>query len=150
MYHGSNTWEMKCCMAKFQRSWLLLLPKEWDSVDTAGVASMNLPINYYNENQHMTKELGGDQDEHSVINWLMTLNYKKMDDREYWKSKVVDVWLRSIRWWWWWLWWWWCWWWWKLMKNAFYFILKALFLLKIFKVLSRHFGHVGKTPWLER
>ena len=47
-------------------------------MDTAGVASMNLPINYYYENQHMTKELGGDQDEHSVINWLMTLNYKKI------------------------------------------------------------------------
>ena len=36
------------------------------------------------------------------------------------------------------------------MKNAFYFILKALFLHKIFKFLSLHFGHVGKTAWLER
>ena len=33
----------------------------------------------------------------------------------------------------------------KMMKNAFYFILKALFILKIFKFLSRLFGHVGKT-----
>ena len=32
----------------------------------------------------------------------------------------------------------------KVMKNAFYFILKALFVLKIFKFLSRLFGHVGK------
>ena len=33
----------------------------------------------------------------------------------------------------------------KMMKNAFYFILKALFIRKIFKCLSRLFGHVGKT-----
>ena len=38
----------------------------------------------------------------------------------------------------------------KLMKNAFYFILKALFVLKIFKFLSRLFGHVGKTSRVER
>ena len=38
----------------------------------------------------------------------------------------------------------------KMMKNAFYIILKALFILKIFKFLSRRFGHVGKTAWLER
>ena len=31
-----------------------------------------------------------------------------------------------------------------MMKNAFYFILKALFVLKIFKFLSRLFGHVKK------
>ena len=31
------------------------------------------------------------------------------------------------------------------MKNTFYFILKALSVLKIFKLLSRPFGHVGKT-----
>ena len=30
----------------------------------------------------------------------------------------------------------------KMMKNAFYFILKALFVLKIFKFLSWLFGHV--------
>ena len=30
------------------------------------------------------------------------------------------------------------------MKNAFYFILKALFVLKIFKFLSLLFGHVEK------
>ena len=36
------------------------------------------------------------------------------------------------------------------MKNAFYFILKALFVLWIFKFLSWLFGHVGKTAWLER
>ena len=33
----------------------------------------------------------------------------------------------------------------KMMKNAFYFILKALFVLKIFKFLSWHFGHVEET-----
>ena len=38
----------------------------------------------------------------------------------------------------------------KMMKNAFYFILKALFVLKIFKFLWRLFGHVGKTTLLER
>ena len=32
----------------------------------------------------------------------------------------------------------------KLMKNAFYFTLKALFVLKIFKFLSLLFGHVEK------
>ena len=38
----------------------------------------------------------------------------------------------------------------KMMKNAFYFTLKALFVLKIFKFFSRLFGHVGKTAWSER
>ena len=33
----------------------------------------------------------------------------------------------------------------EMMKNAFYFILQALFVLKLFKLLSRLFGHVGKT-----
>ena len=33
----------------------------------------------------------------------------------------------------------------KSMENAFYFILKALFVLKIFKILSCPFGHVEKT-----
>ena len=33
----------------------------------------------------------------------------------------------------------------KMMKNAFYFVLKALSVLKIFKLLSLVFGHVGKT-----
>ena len=37
----------------------------------------------------------------------------------------------------------------KVMKNAFYFILKALFALKIFKFLSRLFGHAVNTAWLE-
>ena len=32
----------------------------------------------------------------------------------------------------------------KMMKNTFYFTLKALFVLKIFKVLSWLFGHVEK------
>ena len=32
----------------------------------------------------------------------------------------------------------------KMRKNNFYLILKALFVLKIFKFLSRHFGHVSK------
>ena len=35
------------------------------------------------------------------------------------------------------------------MKNAFYFILKALFILKIFKFLSYRFGRIEKTAWLE-
>ena len=38
----------------------------------------------------------------------------------------------------------------KMMKNVFYLILKALFVLKIFKFLSWLFGHVEKTAWLER
>ena len=33
----------------------------------------------------------------------------------------------------------------KMMKNAIYFILIALFVLKIFKFLSQLFGHLGKT-----
>ena len=33
----------------------------------------------------------------------------------------------------------------KMMKNAFYFTLKALFVFKIFKFLSWLFGHVEKT-----
>ena len=37
--------------------------------------------------------------------------------------------------------------WWKML---FYFILKVLFILKIYKFLSWLFGHVGKTAWLER
>ena len=32
----------------------------------------------------------------------------------------------------------------KMMKNAFYFILKALFVCKIFKFLSWLFGHIKK------
>ena len=32
----------------------------------------------------------------------------------------------------------------KVMKNAFYFTLKALFVLKIYKFLSWLFGHVKK------
>ena len=38
----------------------------------------------------------------------------------------------------------------KMMKYAFYFILKALFVLKIFKFLSRIVCHVGKTALSER
>ena len=38
----------------------------------------------------------------------------------------------------------------KMMKNSFYFPLKAFFLLKIFKFLSWLFGHVEKTARLER
>ena len=37
----------------------------------------------------------------------------------------------------------------KMMKNAFCFILKALFVLKIFKFLSWFFGHVKKTLGLD-
>ena len=36
----------------------------------------------------------------------------------------------------------------KMMKNAFYFILKVLFVVKIIKSWS--FDHVAKTVWLER
>ena len=35
------------------------------------------------------------------------------------------------------------------MMNAIYFILKAFFVLKIFKFLSWLFGHVEKMAWLE-
>ena len=35
------------------------------------------------------------------------------------------------------------------MKNAFYFIIKALFALRIFKFLSRLLDHVEKNIWLE-
>ena len=38
----------------------------------------------------------------------------------------------------------------KMLKNAFYFTLKALFVLKIFKLLSWLVGRVEKTAWLER
>ena len=38
----------------------------------------------------------------------------------------------------------------KMMKNAFYIILKALFVLKIFKFLSWLFRHVEKAAELER
>ena len=35
----------------------------------------------------------------------------------------------------------------KMMENAFYFILKALFLVKIFKFLSKRFWSCRKTSW---
>ena len=38
----------------------------------------------------------------------------------------------------------------KMIKNAFYFVLKALFVLKIFKFLSLIFGHVEKKARLRR
>ena len=37
-----------------------------------------------------------------------------------------------------------------MVINASYFILKALFVLKIFKFLCRLFSHVEKTAWLEK
>ena len=37
-----------------------------------------------------------------------------------------------------------------MMKNAFYFTLKALIVLKIFQFLSSRFGNGEKTAWLER
>ena len=37
----------------------------------------------------------------------------------------------------------------KMMKNAFYFILKSFFILKIFNFLSWLFGHVEKPAWLK-
>ena len=36
------------------------------------------------------------------------------------------------------------------MENAFYFVLKALFALKIFKFLSRHFGHIEKNGLIRK
>ena len=33
----------------------------------------------------------------------------------------------------------------RMMKTVFYFILKALFIFKIFKFLSRLSGHAGRT-----
>ena len=38
----------------------------------------------------------------------------------------------------------------EMMKNGFYFILKALLVHKIFKFLSWLFGHTEKTAWLKR
>ena len=38
----------------------------------------------------------------------------------------------------------------KMMKNTFYFIIKALFILKIFKFLSCHFVHVKKTSLIRK
>ena len=38
----------------------------------------------------------------------------------------------------------------KLIENASYFILKALFVLKMFNSLSWLFGGIEKTAWLER
>ena len=38
----------------------------------------------------------------------------------------------------------------KMMKNAFYLILKDLFVHKIFELLSWLFGNVGKSAGLER
>ena len=37
-----------------------------------------------------------------------------------------------------------------MMKNAFYFILKALAVLKIFKFLSWLFGYIEKTALFVR
>ena len=37
-----------------------------------------------------------------------------------------------------------------MMKNAFYFILKALFVLKIFTFLSRLFRHAGKNGLIRK
>ena len=36
------------------------------------------------------------------------------------------------------------------MKNDFYFILKAIYVFKIYKVLSWLFGKVEITAWVER
>ena len=37
----------------------------------------------------------------------------------------------------------------KMMKNALYFVLKALFVLKIFRFLTWLFGNVEETNGLE-
>ena len=36
-----------------------------------------------------------------------------------------------------------------MIKNGFYFILEAIFVLKIFRFLSWLFGHLEETAWLE-
>ena len=38
----------------------------------------------------------------------------------------------------------------KMMKKDFYLVLRAFFVLEIFKFLSQHFGQVGEIAWLER
>ena len=38
----------------------------------------------------------------------------------------------------------------KMMKNAFYFIFKALFILKIFKFLSGLLGYVEKKGLIRK
>ena len=38
----------------------------------------------------------------------------------------------------------------KLLKNNFYFVLKGFFVLKIFKFLSGHFGHVRKNSLIRK
>ena len=38
----------------------------------------------------------------------------------------------------------------KIMKNAFYLILKTLFVFKIFKFSSWQLGHIQKSALLER
>ena len=39
----------------------------------------------------------------------------------------------------------------KMMKNAFYFILKAIFVLKIFKFFPCFFGHIEtRKAWLKK
>ena len=38
----------------------------------------------------------------------------------------------------------------EMVKNAFDFILKALFVLKIYKLLSWLFGYIEKAAWLEK
>ena len=38
----------------------------------------------------------------------------------------------------------------KMIKDTFYFILKAFFIIKIFKFLSLLFGLVEKMAWLKR
>ena len=37
-----------------------------------------------------------------------------------------------------------------MMKNAFHFTLKALFILKIFRISSWLIGHVEHIAWLEQ
>ena len=37
----------------------------------------------------------------------------------------------------------------KMMKIALYFMLKAFFVLKAFKILSHRFGHIEKMASLE-
>ena len=127
-------------------------------MDTAGLAGMNLPINYYYENQHMAKELRGDQDEHSLINWLMTLNYKKRSCKCHGSQRVLEkqscgclsasnpiiiiiiiiimmmMMLMMM----------------KIDEKCFLFHLKSSFSSQDIYVLSQRLGHAGKTARLER
>ena len=53
-------------------------------------SKVNLPTNYYYGNQHMAKDLRGDQDKHSLINWLMTVNYRRKIFEMWWMIDSIE------------------------------------------------------------